>query len=281
MDYIDYRKKIGIGFNDKEKETYFRHCILNHLYSIEENNDTEYHDDDLFDFCCNVGIEKLEVRYYESVLFTAFNILRETKSLTDFLSYYIFFVQSIPSENDVKDNLAGKKVYYNLLREMLNKAHIPFEIYEDKDGMFFFPRGAKELDDALVSEPLEWMRDYPNSRKTYCRALKQFTDKGSARDCADNFRKALEDFLREFLNNKKDLKSNKKEVESFLKDNHANGNLIAMLTSLISHYYLMNNDTAKHKDDIDHQYLEYIMYQTGVVIRMLMIVKLSSKGESL
>ena len=34
MDYIDYRKKIGIGFNDKEKETYFRHCIFNHLYSI-------------------------------------------------------------------------------------------------------------------------------------------------------------------------------------------------------------------------------------------------------
>lgn len=275
MDYIDYRKKIGIGFNDKEKETYFRHCIFNHLYSIAENNDTEYHDDDLFDFCCNVGIEKPEVPYYDSVLFTVFDILRETKSLMDFLSYYIFFVQSIPSENDVKDNLAGKKVYYNLLREMLNKAHIPFEIYEDKDGMFFFPRGAKELDDALVSAPLEWLSEYPKTRKEWIEALKDYSNLSdtNASDVADKFRKALERFFQEFFSSSKSLENMKSEYGTYMKEKGVPPEVSNNLETLLQSYTNFMNGYAKHHDKTDKNVLEYIMYQTGNIIRLLITLK--------
>lgn len=275
MDYIDYRKKIGIGFNDKEKETYFRHCIFNHLYSIAENNDTEYHDDDLFDFCCNVGIEKPEVPYYDSVLFTVFDILRETKSLMDFLSYYIFFVQSIPSENDVKDNLAGKKVYYNLLREMLNKAHIPFEIYEDKDGMFFFPRGAKELDDALVSAPLEWLSEYPKTRKEWIEALKDYSNLSdtNASDVADKFRKALERFFQEFFSSSKSLENMKSEYGTYMKEKGVPPEVSNNLKTLLQSYTNFMNGYAKHHDKTDKNVLEYIMYQTGNIIRLLITLK--------
>lgn len=275
MDYIDYRKKIGIGFNDKEKETYFRHCIFNHLYSIAENNDTEYHDDDLFDFCCNVGIEKPEVPYYDSVLFTVFDILRETKSLMDFLSYYIFFVQSIPSENDVKDNLAGKKVYYNLLREMLNKAHIPFEIYEDKDGMFFFPRGAKELDDALVSAPLEWLSEYPKTRKEWIDALKDYSNLSDTNtsDVADKFRKALERFFQEFFSSSKSLENMKSEYGTYMKEKGVPPEVSNNLETLLQSYTNFMNGYAKHHDKTDKNVLEYIMYQTGNIIRLLITLK--------
>lgn len=275
MDYIDYRKKIGIGFNDKEKETYFRHCIFNHLYSIAENNDTEYHDDDLFDFCCNVGIEKPEVPYYDSVLFTVFDILRETKSLMDFLSYYIFFVQSIPSENDVKDNLAGKKVYYNLLREMLNKAHIPFEIYEDKDGMFFFPRGAKELDDALVSALLEWLSEYPKTRKEWIEALKDYSNLSdtNASDVADKFRKALEHFFQEFFSSSKSLENMKSEYGTYMKEKGVPPEVSNNLETLLQSYTNFMNGYAKHHDKTDKNVLEYIMYQTGNIIRLLITLK--------
>ena len=275
MDYIDYRKKIGIGFNDKEKETYFRHCIFNHLYSIAENNDTEYHDDDLLDFCCNVGIEKSEVPYYGSVLFTVFDILRETKSLMDFLSYYIFFVQSIPSENDVKVNLAGKKVYYNLLREMLNKAHIPFEIYEDKDGMFFFPRGAKELDDALVSEPLDWLSEYPKTRKEWIEALKDYSNLSdtNASDVADKFRKALERFFQEFFSSSKSLENMKSEYGTYMKEKGVPPEVSNNLETLLQSYTNFMNGYAKHHDKTDKNVLEYIMYQTGNIIRLLITLK--------
>lgn len=275
MDYIDYRKKIGIGFNDKEKETYFRHCIFNHLYSIAENNDTEYHDDDLFDFCCNVGIEKPEVPYYGSVLFTVFNILRETKSLTDFLSYYIFFVQSIPSENDEEDNLAGKEYYYNLLSDMLNKAHIPFEIYKDKDGMFFFPRGAKELDDALVSAPLEWLSEYPKTRKEWIEALKDYSNLSdtNASDVADKFRKALERFFQEFFSSSKSLENMKSEYGTYMKEKGVPPEVSNNLETLLQSYTNFMNGYAKHHDKTDKNVLEYIMYQTGNIIRLLITLK--------
>lgn len=275
MDYIDYRKKIGIGFNDKEKETYFRHCIFNHLYSIAENNDTEYHDDDLFDFCCNVGIEKPEVPYYDSVLFTVFDILRETKSLTDFLSYYIFFVQSIPSENDEEDNLAGKEYYYNLLSDMLNKAHIPFEIYKDKDGMFFFPRGAKELDDALVSAPLEWLSEYPKTRKEWIEALKDYSNLSdtNASDVADKFRKALERFFQEFFSSSKSLENMKSEYGTYMKEKGVPPEVSNNLETLLQSYTNFMNGYAKHHDKTDKNVLEYIMYQTGNIIRLLITLK--------
>lgn len=275
MDYIDYRKKIGIGFNDKEKETYFRNCIFNFLDLMEINKYTEYNSEDLFRFCCNVGIEKPEVPYYDSVLFTVFDILRETKSLMDFLSYYIFFVQSIPSENDVKDNLAGKKVYYNLLREMLNKAHIPFEIYEDKDGMFFFPRGAKELDDALVSAPLEWLSEYPKTRKEWIEALKDYSNLSdtNASDVADKFRKALERFFQEFFSSSKSLENMKSEYGTYMKEKGVSTEVSNNLETLLQSYTNFMNGYAKHHDKTDKNVLEYIMYQTGNIIRLLITLK--------
>lgn len=90
-------------------------------------------------------------------------------------------------------------------------------------------------------------------------------------------RKAFEEFLKEFLNNNNDLKRNKKEVESYLKAQNATPHLVTMLVSLISHYYLLNNEVAKHNDKIDEKYLEFLMYQTGVFIRMLVVVKKDSE----
>ena len=193
----------------------------------------------------------------------------------DFLSYYIFFVQSIPSENDVKDNLAGKKVYYNLLREMLNKAHIPFEIYEDKDGMFFFPRGAKELDDALVSAPLEWMRDYPKTRKEWIEALKDYSNLSdtNASDVADKFRKALERFFQEFFSSSKSLENMKSEYGTYMKEKGVPPEVSNNLETLLQSYTNFMNGYAKHHDKTDKNVLEYIMYQTGNIIRLLITLK--------
>lgn len=44
--------------------------------------------------------------------------------------------------------------------------YIPFEVLNDEEGYFIFPKGAKELDNALVSQPLEWLKEYPKAHKT-------------------------------------------------------------------------------------------------------------------
>ena len=141
--------------------------------------------------------------------------------------------------------------------------------YENKTEI----ESIKELEDALVSEPLEWLKEYPLSHKTFCIALKQYSDGSYIRDVADNLRKALEDFLREFLGNNNDFNKNKKEVENYLKSQSVDSHLITILCSLLNHYYLLNNEIAKHNDKMDKKYLEYLLYQTGIFIRTLIVVK--------
>ena len=53
-----------------------------------------------------------------------------------------------------------------------------------------------------------------------------------------------------------------------------------MLVSLISHYYLLNNEVAKHNDKMDKKYLEFLLYQTGIFIRMLIVVKMEETNNA-
>lgn len=96
-----------------------------------------------------------------------------------------------------------KNVLTDELLNALDECQIPYEVVHDDDGLFVFPKGAKELDEALVSEPLEWLKDYPATRKTYIIALKQYSDGIYIRDVADNLRKALSLSFRNFLRTQK------------------------------------------------------------------------------
>jgi len=124
--------------------------------------------------------------------------------------------------------------FVKIAEKMLLESHIDYSLYEENGEYFIFPKGAKELDNVLVSEPLEWLKEYPNGYKTYCTALKQYSEGIYIRDVADNLRKAFEDFLREFLGNDNDLNRNKKEIETYLKNQNADARLVTMLVSLLA-----------------------------------------------
>lgn len=46
-----------------------------------------------------------------------------------------------------------------------------------------------------------------------------------------------------------------------------------MLGALITPYNMFNNEVTKHNDKMDARYFEFLMYQTGVFFRMLIVVK--------
>ena len=200
--------------------------------------------------------------------------LSECQSTEELVAKYIAFYNTYSTGfNRYSYHTVNKEEILEYLKESLEKLNLKYDVFKDKDGTFIFPLGAKELDDVLVSEPLEWLSDYPNARKTYIIALQQYSNGMYIRDMADNLRKAFEEFLKEFLGNNNDLNKNKKEVEAYLKSQNAAPQLITMLVSLISHYYMLNNEVAKHNDKMDEKYLEFWLYQTGVFIRMLIVVK--------
>lgn len=180
-----------------------------------------------------------------------------------FLAALVLFVNTYNGTKKAKD------LVYNAIISALRDSHIEYELIFDADGTFVFPKGAPELDKALVSEPLGWLTDYPKANATFSRALRQYANGEYARDIADNFRKALEEFFQEVLGNTKNLDNNKADICRYLSSHNAEPEIASMMQALLNSYDKLNNSAAKHNDKIDPKYLEFLMYQTGLFIRMI------------
>lgn len=270
MKWVDYREKLGVGFNNAEKFKMLRNIITVFLKLLREKIPAPSYKDDTFtEYFIMIG-EHPRYRNMSGVL----GSIDDTKSMKDLVSKYIAF--SNTSQYHFRSNTTIEKIR-NFLPEQLKKLNIQYDIVEDEDGCFIFPRGAKELDDALISEPLEWLSDYPKARKTYIDALKQYSDGIFIRDTADNLRKALETFLQEFLKNNKNLETNKNEICKYLGQKCVDGDIAGLFQPLINSYKSINDKMAKHNDKIDKKMLEFFIYQTGVLIRMVLVVKQSEQ----
>lgn len=285
MDFIDYREKLGIGFCDKDKFKYFKTKIFNVLNIISQDDYSQCMDTNEYYTFCNITGMPYNTNYdsdydrdYQNLnrFKDCLSMIERTNSLNEFLSYYVALVNSIKTDKNLAK--AWKRANFsNLLCNMLDESHIPFDLLEDKGEYFVFHKGAKELDKALVSEPLEWLKEYPCAHKTYCIALRQYSEGIYIRDVADNLRKVLEAFLQEFLKNNKNLESNKNEICRYLGEQGVDSGISGLFQTLINAYKNINDRIAKHNDAVDEKLLEFLLYQTGVLIRMVISIKM--KGE--
>ena len=281
MDWIDYREKLGIGFDDEEKTKLFYNRMSNLFDVLISDTDAfvtvvEYHD-----FCMDTGtrlnLNILEhYQDYERFKACVHIIQKHETVFTDYLAYFVWFINSL---SDDKERTWNRQAFKKMLLYHLKEAHIQFELLEDDNKVFVFPKGAVELDNALVSEPLEWLRDYPLAHKTFVIALKQYSDGIYIRDVADNLRKALEAFLQEFLNNTKNLETNKNEICRYLGEQEVDAGISGLFQPLINAYKNINDKIAKHNDAVDAKLLEFLLYQTGVLIRMVLSVKQAQDME--
>ena len=271
MNWIDYREKLGIGFCDERKVEYFYIKVFNILdelnrnYMYEQISDGEY-----FEFCNTTGTQMKSMAYSSGYSLIIAVLHNHISFIKDFLSYYLEFVNC---QKDSPSKKWTKEEFKNVICNMLKDSHIPYEILEDQEGYFIFPKGAKELDDALVSELFEWLTNYPNTHKTYANALKQYSEGIYIRDVADNLRKALETFLQEFLGNSKNLETNKNEICKYLGEQGVDAGISGLFQPLINAYKNVNDRIAKHNDAVDAKLLEFLLYQTGVLIRMVISIK--------
>lgn len=268
MKWIDYREKLGIGFNDdqkfhllKNKIHAFIHYLSGALTSFDYRNKTFI---DYFIMVC-------ESTYSQNILGVA-KSLDNSKTMCELISKFIAF------SNTAHKHLKNKSIINSIRRFLPNEMdnlHIPYEIIQEQNDYFIFPKGAKELDNALVSEPLDWLKSYPLTRKAWIDALKDYTESTelTASETADNFRKALERFFQEFFQSEKTLENLKSEYGSFLTSKGVPGELKNNFEKLLESYTNYINNYAKHHDKASLNVLEYIMYQTGNLIRLLITLK--------
>ena len=88
---------------------------------------------------------------------TCLDVLRShEKTFKDFISHYIAFVNAI---NTTGHPVFNRQEYADFAISHLEEAHIPVDLIKDGDEYYIFPKGAKELDANLISEPLRWLED--------------------------------------------------------------------------------------------------------------------------
>lgn len=270
MDFIDYREKLGIGFCDENKFDYFKVKVLNFFdLTIYDIDFSEY-----FSFCNFTGLQvdwKLNYSgdyYISSRLAVCLSVLNQQNTLNEFLVHYIALTNSISLER--KPGQLTRKNFSNIACEMLKESHIPFDLLENNNEYFIFPKGAKELDDALVSQPLEWLKEYPKSQKSFMDALKSYSEatEENASIVADLFRKALETFCQEFFKNDKSLEKSISDYCSYLEQKGVPKEISNNFNRLLDLFSKYNNNYAKHHDKSSLNVLEFIMYQTGNLIRL-------------
>ena len=277
--FLEYAQKLGFTFCDDKKFELFRTKVFNSLDGIATMDTFARLDQtDYYTYCNTTGtpIDKwlFEKEYLYNKRFKAcIEIIKQhSDSLKELLLYYVTFSNLLHDKNNI-NNKCNQAFLIDNLEALLNDSHIKYNLISDGDYYFVYPNGAKEIDDALVIEPLEWLAEYPKSRSTYCRALKQYSDGEYTRDVADNFRKALEEFLQEYLGNSKNLENNKSEICRYLSSKGVDAEFGGLLQPLLNTYKKINDKYAKHNDAMDERLLEFIMYQTGVFIRMIISVK--------
>ena len=129
-----------------------------------------------------------------------------------------------------------------------------------------------------MSEPLQWLSEYPQTRKEWIAALKDYSNltDANASDVADKFRKALERFFQEFFCSSKSLENLKSEYGTYMKTKGVPSEVSNNLEVLLQSYTNFMNNYAKHHDKTSKNILEYVMYQTGNIIRLLITLE---KGE--
>ena len=269
MNWLDYREKLGIGFNDKQRASLFITNTLTVCTKVKDENDDVVNEEEYLTFCTMTGTEYEDA--YDFLECIIDELSRYQNNFMEFLARYIAFINSLDKNFEDEYN---RDYFIKIVQLYLEKSHIPFEVcYDENNDYFIFPKGAKELDDALVSEPLEWLADYPNAHKTYCIALKQYSEGIYIRDAADNLRKALETFLQEFLGNTQNLESNKNNICKYLGEQGVDAGVSSLYQTIINSYKNINDRIVKHNDNIDEKLLEFLLYQTGILIRMTITVK--------
>lgn len=274
MDFIDYRKKLGIGFDNKELENQF----FNRILSVLENSTSigeEISVQEYYDFCYEIGYYAHTGIYQREVWKNILEIFNSARTIEEFLAYYIFFIKC---QNDDNKEYT-KKNFINLVTNCLDSSHIPYEVYKDNEDYFIFPKGAEELDNALVSTILLWLEEYPKSHRAFIKAIKSYSklEDEKISEVADLFRKALETFFKEFFDSSKSLENLKSEYGKYMKEKGVPSGLSNNFETLLKSYTNFMNDYAKHQDRTSKDVLEYIMYQTGNIIRL--VITLDNKIE--
>ncbi len=165
------------------------------------------------------------------------------------------------------------------IKFLLSHSEVDLEVMW-QDGVFY-PSGAKELDQALVNEPLEWLerKGYESVSQPFRKGLRHFLESGQDRerlfDAITDVYEALEALAKIVTGRKKDLSAN---AEKFIKEVRASQGYKALLKAYISfanEFRHGKSDKSKRPTPSKSE-VESFIYLTGIFIRLVMQSRLDA-----
>ena len=267
MEYQEYLKKLGIETNDKEKEKKLKNFIIVQLREFYErygqtNIDkavaTWFFKENCID--CNIFL-----------MLGIIQVFDREKDIKKIMLYYSSFL------NIIKNHIDSRIYDYMIIEfeNTLRKHKLNYKLLTDNDGAYLLLINNTELDEKLISEPMEWLEKYPDIRKQAIDALQTYynSDDNIVSEVVDRFRKLLEQFMQTYFNSKAALKSLIGKYGSKLKEVGVSIEIASEFEKILNLYDMYNNNHAKHHKDAADYDVEYIMYETFNIIRLLLQIE--------
>ncbi len=136
-----------------------------------------------------------------------------------------------------------------------------------KDGMFY-PSGAKELDEKLIDDNLDWLNKFPEVKKQFSTALQHFktslSNTAARKDAITNSYSSMERLAQNILSNNENFKTNSNTLVTYL-------NLPKEYANIL-HYYkqIAHEYSSRHAgSECNHNETEAFIYLTGLLMRLM------------
>lgn len=275
MKWLDYREKLGIGFGDAQKLESLKNNITAMFDGVKDYIFSQHmgYIPSFKPYFIMVGELPYNSRYNDIDAVSYSIRSDDNRSIAAVISKCVALINAL---NNSHEEAYGAAIKESVIT-YLNNLKIPYSIVEDDDGIFIFPKGVPEFDDALVSAPLDWLKGYPRTEKTWSKALRAYSEvtPKTASDVADLFRKSLETFFQEFFNtgDGRTLENCKSDYGKYLKDNGVPKEVANNFETLLQTYVNYMDNYGKHTDKAKLNVQEYLMYQTGNIIRLVISLK--------
>lgn len=170
------------------------------------------------------------------------------------------------------ENLLKSRILTDLQKEnickIVNNENVGIRVGKNKNGDYVtYPQGEPMLDEKVVERTLLSLDG--KSAGEYEKALREYAS-GKWNESSNATRLTLEEYLRQYLNNKKGLQANIKTIGSALKKagvaDHFRNSITSQLNTLDSHY----NPGSKHGSNTQGAAeAEYLIYSVGVIVNTL------------
>jgi hypothetical protein len=123
----------------------------------------------------------------------------------------------------------------------------------------------------ILRENLLLLNKFEVSKSLYKSAFNSFLKKEEPRATADLFRLSIEVFLKELLKNKKTLENNITDLGKYLDEIKLHSEVRNSILKIANFYKHYQNTYIKHPNFIEEFELDWIVNQTGLLIRTLLL----------